>query len=65
LVLTESIQLLLLVCLETPLLLVLISDELRQIPSLLLLQTLALLRLMGAEGGPILFPPLLVQIVLI
>jgi hypothetical protein len=65
LLLTESAQLLLLVRLETALLLVLVGGELRQVTALLLLQTLALLRLVTAEGRPILFPPVFVQIVLV
>jgi hypothetical protein len=65
LLLTEEVQFLLLVCLETALLLVLIGGEFRQVALLLLLQTLALLRLVGAECGPVLSPPLFVQIVLI
>jgi hypothetical protein len=65
LLLTESVQLLLLVRLESALLLVLVGGELRQVAALLLLQTLAVLRLMTAEGLPILFPPILVQIVVV
>jgi len=65
LLLPEEVQLLLLMRLETALLFGLIGGELREVPALLLLQTAALLRLMGPEGRPVLLPPVLVEVVLV
>ena len=61
----ERFKFLLLMAIEALFLLLLISRKLLQVTTLLQVQSVVLLLLMGTEGCPVLLPPRLVEIILI
>jgi len=61
----EDFKFLLLMTIEALFLLLLISRKIFLVSMLLQIQSIALLRLMGTEGCPVLLPPRLVEIVFI
>ena len=61
----ERIKFLLLMLIEALFLLLLISRKLLQVTTLLHIQSVVLLLLMGTEGCPVMLPPRLVEIILL